>query len=68
MGEGSWKVETLACAHTGGALITQVLIPAVQIPNGIEMRPAEQNFRIGIKTNSVGLGWLLIFDLGHMKP
>ncbi len=53
--------------YTGGALITRVLIPVVLIPNQLEMQPLEQDLWLGIKTSSVGMGWILIFDSDHIN-
>ncbi len=50
------------------SLITQVLIPAVLIPIHLKKMNDKQNFKLGIKTSLVGMGWILILGLGHIKP
>ncbi len=50
-----------------GAVITREIIPAVQIPIQPKTQTPEHIFSQGIKSSLVGLGWILIYGLDHIK-
>jgi hypothetical protein len=60
--------EAVPRSHTGGALITRVLIPAVLIPNQLKMRTPEKSIGVGAKNSTVGMGWILILESDHISP